>query len=252
MEQPRLAQHYIVMHLGGVKRVTRSGTGPVRTTVVKPEAITSVSAGTAHSWATEGPIGFAHLYLDPATVGRVVQETFDRDPCAVELTDEVGRDAPLLAALFRGMLAQIESPGFASRLVLDTLLQSFIVQLLSESSTLAVATRAARHSLAPRRLKRVLDFIEANLADDIDLAQLAAVAGSSRYHFSRSFRDATGSPPYRYLIHRRVEVAKTLLLQDELSIGQVSACCGFKSSAQFAVMFKQVFGTTPNQFCHEK
>ncbi len=252
MEQPRLDKHYIVMHLDGVKRVTRSGAGPVRTTVVKPGAITSVSAGTAHSWATEGPIGFAHLYLDPASVGRIVQETFDRDPGAVELTDEVGRDAPLLAALFLGMLAQIESPGFASRLLLDTLLQSFIVQLLSESSTLAATTRAAQHSLAPRRLKRVLDFIEANLADDIELEQLAALAGSSRYHFSRSFRDATGVPPYRYLIQRRLEVAKTLLLQEEFSIAQVSARCGFNSSAQFAVMFKQVFGTTPKRFCHEQ
>ncbi len=251
MQQPRLDQHYVVMHLGGVKRVTRSGAGPVRTTVVKPGAITSVSAGTAHSWATEGPIGFAHLYLDPATVGRVVQETFDRDPRAVELTDEVGRDAPLLAALFRGMLAQIESPGFASRLLLDTLLQSFIVQLLSESSTLAAATRAAPHSLAPRRLQRVLDFIEANLADDIELEQLAAVAGSSRYHFSRSFRNATGFPPYRYLIQRRIEVAKAMLLEDELSLEKISAQCGFKSSAQFAVIFKQVFGTTPSRFRRE-
>lgn len=252
MAQPRLDQHYIVMHLGGVKRVTRGAGGRAQTTVVQPGAITSVSAGTAHDWATEGPIGFAHLYLDPATVARTVHETFDRDPRAVELMDEVGKEAPLLTALFMGMLAQIESPGFASRLLLDTLLQSFIVQLLSESSTLGAVTPAAPHSLAPRRLKRVLDFIEANLADDIELDQLAAVAGSSRYHFSRSFRDATGFPPYRYLIQRRIEAAKTLLLKDELSIGQVSAQCGFKSSAQFAVMFKRVFGTTPNRFRHEQ
>lgn len=251
MEQPRLDQPYIVLHLDGAKRITRRGDGPALTVDAAAAAITAVPAGAAHSWSTQGPIGFAHLYLDPAFVGRTVQEKFDRDPRSVVLNECVGSDSPLLRALFTAMIAQVEAPGFASRLVLDTLLQGFLVQLLCELSTLNDAMRGASHSLAPRRLRRVLDYIEANLADEIELDDLVHVAGGSRFHFSRAFRDATGFPPYRYLVHRRVNAAKSLLLDADLSIEQISERCGFKSSAQFSVMFKQMFGTTPARFRRE-
>lgn len=211
-------------------------------------AVTSVPAGASHHWSTEGLIGFAHLYIAPSMIGRTIQERFDRDPRAVEMSNFVGQDAPLLAGLLFGLMAEVECPGIASRLVLDTLLQSVLVQLISRHSTLRATTGAPPHSLAPRCLRRVLDFIEANLADDLELADLASVAGSSRFHFSRAFRDATGFPPYRYLVHRRIEKSKALLLEETMTVEQVSAACGFKSCAQFAVMFKQMFGTTPSRF----
>lgn len=256
MEQPRLDQHYAVLHLDGAKRITRRGNGPDVVVEAKPAASSLVRAGSSHSWSTEGPIGFAHLYIDPLSVGRIVRERFDRDARSVELADCVGVDAPLLAALFLAMMAEVEAPGPAPRLVLDTLLQSFLVQLVCRHSSLGEETRTTAlrpisYGIAPRRLRRVLDFVEANLADDLALDDLASVAGSSRFHFSRAFRDATGFPPYRYLVQRRIEVAKNLLLEDELTTEAIAAQCGFKSAGQFAVMFKQVFGTTPARFRRE-
>ena len=251
MEQPPLDHHYMMMHLDEPKRITRTGDGPDRTVEAKTGAISLVSAGKTHIWTTEGPIGFAHLYLDPKLVARTVQERFDRDPRSVTLLDCVGSDAPLLRSLFECMLAQLEAPSFASKLMLDTLLQAFIVQLLTEGSTLHASTSHARHSLAPRRLQRVLDFIEAELAEEVSLDDLASVAESSRSHFSRAFRDATGFPPYRYLLHRRIEAAKTMLLESQIPISEVSERCGFKNSAQFTVMFKQFLGSTPARFRQE-
>lgn len=251
MKQPPLDHHCIVMHLGGAKRVTRRREGPTLTAEAGSRAITTIPAGTTSDWSTAGPIGFAHLYVHPHRFDRCLQEQFDRDPRGVALTDAVGTESPLLHALFQGMVNQVETPGAAQRLVLDTLLQSFIVQLICERSTIGAATRPAPHSLAPRRLKRVIDFIEANLADEIALDDLASVAGSSRYHFSRAFRDATGLPPYRYLVHRRIDAAKAMLLSGDLPIDEIAAQCGFKSVAQFSVMFKQVFGTTPGRFRRE-
>ena len=251
MEQPLLDRHYVVLHLGGPKRITRTRDGPTLSVAAASAAITSVPAGASHGWSTVGPIGFAHLYLDRELVSRTVQDRFELDPRSVELTDAVGGEAPMLSALFAGMLAQIETPGFSSRLVLDSLLQAFVVQLISERSTIAAVTDSAPHSLPPRRLRRVLDFIEANLADDLELDDLVSAAGSSRFHFARAFRDATGFPPYRYLVHRRVDAAKALLLSGDLSIEEIALQCGFKSGAQFAVMFKQMFGTTPSRFRRE-
>ncbi len=250
MDQPPLDHHYLVLHLGGPKRVTRRGAQSV---VADAEigSITLVPAGNGYSWSTEGLIGFAHLYLRPAQVDHVITEEFDRDPRSVELVDQIACPMPLLSAIMMAMMQQLQAPAFSSRLVLDTLLHSLIVRLLSKYSTLCAQSDFAPYAIAPRRLRRVLDFIESNLAEDIELEDLASVAGSSRFHFSRAFREATGFPPYRYLIQRRIDAAKTLLLADDLSVGEIAHQCGFHSRSQFAVMFRRVFGTSPGRFRRE-
>ncbi len=251
MDQPPLDHHYLVLHLGGPKRVERCGLHSRTRFDVEAGAISVVTAGTSFSWTTEGPIGFAHLYLHPHTVDHVVNEVFDHDCRSVELIGCVGRRLPLLSAMIGGMLDELENPNFGSRLVLDTLLHSVIVGLLSGCSTLSGTSSPACHAISPRRLRRVLEFIESNLSADIELENLASVAGCSRFHFSRAFRFATGIPPYRYVIHRRINAAKALLLLDTLSISQISERCGFNSQTQFTAMFKRVLGTTPGRFRRE-
>lgn len=248
MEQPALDHHYVTLHLLGAKRIVRRGDGAAVSVDAEDQAITLVPAGTNYSWTTFGPIGFAHLYLAPALIDRVSIEEFDREPRSIELIDFVGRRLPLVKALMAGMIDELESPTFASRLVLGSLLHSLVVRLLSECSTLKLAGSPAHHSIAPRRLQRVLEFIEANLTTEIELADLASVAGSSRFHFCRAFREATGLPPYRYVLRRRIEFAKALLLGEKLSIGQIAGACGFNSRSQFAAMFRREFGTSPSRF----
>jgi AraC family transcriptional regulator len=251
MEQPPLDHHYLVLHLGGAKRVHRQGLHSIVTADAEANAMTLVTAGTSFSWKTDGPIGFAHLYLRPHAIDHVVAEEFDRDARAVDLIDCVARRLPLLSALMSAMLGEIETPTFGSRLILDTLLHSLVVRMLSECSTLSEIGNPAPHAISPRRLRRVLEFIEANLGTDLELEDLASVAGSSRFHFSRAFREATGFPPYRYLIHRRIDAAKTLLLEDTYSIPEIADRCGFNSRNQFAAMFKQAFGISPTRFRRE-
>lgn len=251
MDQPALDHHYLVLHLGGPKKVERRSAGSVVSAAAETGAVTLVHAGSSYSWNTKGPIGFAHLYLHPKAVDRVISEDFDRDHRSVDLIECVARPLPLLSALISGMLDQLQSPIYGSRLVLDSLLHSVIVRLIAECSTLSETSSLAPYSISPTRLRRVLDFIESNLATDINLGDLASVAGSSRFHFSRAFRNATGLPPYRYLIHRRIDAAKSLLLRDELSIAEIAQQCGFNSQSQFSAMFRQVFGTSPIRFRQE-
>lgn len=248
MEQPTLDHSYIAMHLGGPKRVHRWRDGARIAVEADVGSLTVVPAGTAFSWRTEGPIGFAHVYLSPALLARVVHEEFDRDPRQAQLIDAVGREAPLICALFQGMLDEIERPSFATRLLLDTLLHAFVVRLLCECSTLPVARPGVAGGLTPRRLNRVIDYIETNLAADLRLADLASVAASSPYHFSRAFGASTGLPPHRYVTRRRIERAIDLLREDRIAVAEVAARCGFNSQRQFALMFKRVCGVSPSQF----
>jgi len=249
MRQPPLTHHYLVLHRGGPKRVTRRSAGSTVRTEVESHSITLASAGTNHEWVTEGPIGFVHLYLTPAAVDEVVRQEFDRDPRHFALVDGIGLRLPLLAALLEGLEREIVRPSYEARLLLDTLLHHVVVQLVAASSNVALHPDRARHAIAPNRLARVLDFIEANLASDLSLAELAIVAGSSRYHFSRSFREATGLPPYRYLVSRRIDAARRLLLGPEaLPVGTVAERCGFSSRRQFEATFRRMCATSPGRY----
>ncbi|MDB5360825.1 MAG: sigma-54-dependent Fis family transcriptional regulator [Rhodospirillales bacterium] len=102
--------------------------------------------------------------------------------------------------------------------------------------------------LAPRILRRVTEHIETRLYEALPLAELAAVAGLSQSYFSEAFRRSTGMPPHRWILLRRVELAKRLLLDSGLTITEVAFSVGFSSSSHLASAFRRVVGSTPSQF----
>jgi AraC family transcriptional regulator len=78
---------------------------------------------------------------------------------------------------------------------------------------------------------------------------MAAVARLSTYHFARQFKAATGLPPHRYVIMRRVERAKQLLQRDgDLSLAEVAARAGFADQSQLSRHFRRLVGVTPGRF----
>ncbi|WP_439654813.1 helix-turn-helix domain-containing protein [Trinickia terrae] len=109
-----------------------------------------------------------------------------------------------------------------------------------------VAARAL--SLPKWRLRRALDFIEANLAQPIRLADVAASAGLTRMHFAAQFRSTTGYSPHAYLLQRRIEHAQTLLRLPEPSVLDVALSCGFGSHAHFSTVFRRMVGEPPNRW----
>lgn len=246
--QPALDHHYLTMHLGGPKRIERRGEGGVRTAETETGALSIVPAGAAFEWATRGPVEFAHIYLAPATLKRVGVEELDRDISASCLEDRLGIRDPLLQSLFLEMLEETAAATLGSRLYLDALLHSLQLRLLRTYANAPWAPLRQRHSIAPVRLRRVIEFMETNLAADITLSDLATVAGTSPFHFSRAFGGAMGLPPYGYLLTRRIERAKVLLTAGDGSMGDVARQCGFNSAAQFSRMFKRITGSSPLKF----
>src|SRR5207248_11309415 len=97
-------------------------------------------------------------------------------------------------------------------------------------------------------LRRVLDYLNDNLAGPVSLADLAAVARVSVFHFARQFRGAVGEAPHRYVIRLRVERAQALLRHGRLSPAQVAAAVGFADQSHLNRHFKRLTGLTPRQF----
>ncbi len=229
MEQPSLDCHYIVMHLDGPKRVTRRQDGPAFSTIAEMDSLTLVPAGTAFAWCTSGPIAFAHLYLTPRQLEDTINDQLERDGDGVSMIDRVGCCDARLQPLFQAMLSEIEYAESASALLLDSLLESFLIRLTRVYASRAIAARFQPAALAPHRLNRAIDFIEAKLCENIRLNDLAHAAGSSQFHFSHSFRKATGCSTNRYLIQRRIEYAKAMLMTETESLATIASRCGFNS-----------------------
>jgi AraC family transcriptional regulator len=106
----------------------------------------------------------------------------------------------------------------------------------------------SRGGLAPWQQKRVAAYIEKRVADDIRLATLAELARLSPYHFSRSFKHSFGMPPHRYHASRRIERAKQLLANRELSVTSIALDVGFSDTSTFTAAFHRLTGQTPSRY----
>src|SRR6195256_2314127 len=106
----------------------------------------------------------------------------------------------------------------------------------------------SRGGLAPWQQKRVAAYIEERVADDIPLATLAELARLSPYHFSRSFKHSFGLPPHRYHASRRIERAKQLLANRELSVTNMALDVGFSETSTFSAAFHRLTGQTPSRY----
>ena len=96
--------------------------------------------------------------------------------------------------------------------------------------------------------RRVLDYIEAHLTEEIDLDQLAQKAGHSPNHFSKAFKISLGVPPWRYVTERRIHRAKELLLNGSSSITEIAHDLGFSSHSHFTDVFRKATGKPPSHF----
>ena len=108
-----------------------------------------------------------------------------------------------------------------------------------------------RGGLAVRHLRRLKDFIDAQISNEITISDLAAVAGLSQYHFIRAFKHTIGLPPYQYVLSERIRLARELLSKPDLSLGDVARAVGFSDASQLNRVFRKFVGVTPAAFRRE-
>lgn len=98
------------------------------------------------------------------------------------------------------------------------------------------------------RIDRVIDYIQANLDEELTVEQLAELACFSEFHFNRIFKLCVGQNVYQFVRRLRVEKAARLLIYESRTITDIALSCGFSNSASFAKCFKQVFGKSASQW----
>jgi AraC family transcriptional regulator len=124
--------------------------------------------------------------------------------------------------------------------------------LMHELSRLERATsksvRPLSGGLPAWQRKRVVEFIEEHLAEEISLASLAELVNLSLFHFARAFKQSFGVPPHRYHSARRMDRARSLLQRPALSVTQIGVQTGFRETSSFTRAFRRFTGVTPTEY----
>lgn len=187
------------------------------------------------------------LLLSPQRVRQVGAETFGLDPARLSFDPVWCRPAPSVVGVAGMIRDELLSAGAGGRLCAESLATVFVVHLLRQLHP-APAVRGLTGGLARHVLRAVEEFVMDNLDADLALADLAAVAHLSEYHFARLFKATTGQTPHQYVIACRVERAKALITEGRLTLAEVAAACGFADQSGFTKHFKRVVGVTPKRF----
>ncbi|MFM0076024.1 AraC family transcriptional regulator [Paraburkholderia sediminicola] len=196
---------------------------------------------------SDEPLSTVHLHLERSLIDSVADQMGLGGSRELSLGDAMQFHDPLIAEIL-GALHRAAGDPADSRLYVDALAHALAAHLLQHYSRGRHAEAGlAPHPerLVPRRIRRVTDYIRANLAADLAISELAAQAGLSSFHFARVFRRETGETPHQFVTRLRLEEAARLLRATDQPVLQISLAVGFENASHFSVQFKRGYGVTP-------
>jgi AraC family transcriptional regulator len=171
------------------------------------------------------------------------------DGSSLEVMDRFHFRDPEMETISRQIYAEAGRNGMAEKLYLESLITQLAVILLRRYSTAAEPAKVLPSSgLTRSQVRRVLDYIEANLHRDVALQDLAKITDLSLHHFARMFKRTMGAAPHRYVLERRVDRAKEMLRDTGTSLVEISLSLGFSSQSHFTNTFHRMVGAPPGEF----
>lgn len=201
--------------------------------------------GLPHRGHSFSQADFLVLYLEPKFVEKAAREISAGEQS--EIIPQPNFEDELVADVAKHLLIEVESGGATGTLYAESLMTALSVKLVKQYSSSRILPCNYKGGLSRVRLRLILEYIDEHLSEDLSLEQLAALCCLSQYHFCRLFKQSIGASPYQYLIQQRVERAKRLLLQKQLSIAEVAQTVGFNEQSQLTRHLKRATGLTPTQ-----
>jgi AraC family transcriptional regulator len=236
--------HEININLGG-RLVTEkvSASGRIIRTKGAAGNLCLTPAGQPISASWKSTLDNMGISLDPEFIVQTALE--NRFTSSFDFAEIYKKQDLLIQHIGLALLAESGAETPTGRLYTDSLIQTLTLHLLKNYSTANLKSESQNGGLSGFKLRRVKEFIDANLEEDLSLAEIAAVADLSQYHFARAFRKSTGLTPQKYLMQQRIERAKEMLANDDLPIVEISLRTGFKNQSHFTTLFRKFTKLTP-------
>ncbi len=191
------------------------------------------------------------LSVDSGLVDKVAEETLNNN--LIQIIPQRQVSDPQIVNIALALKAELESGCLAGSVYRDYLTNALIVYLLTKYSN---RDRASNNNseidIAQTKIDRIKDYINENLAENLNLSKIAEISNISPYHFARLFKQKTGYSPHQYIIRYRIEKAKNLLSKTNLSIVEIAYSIGCSSQSNFTSLFRKKVGTTPQKYRQSK
>jgi AraC family transcriptional regulator len=159
---------------------------------------------------------------------------------------------PVISRLGDDIAAEILSPGLASAIAIDSAMFLLAVNLIRRWSNQAGMVKPTTGGLAPWQARHATDYLRDHLAQDVTLAELAALVNLSPFHFARAFKQSVGKPPHAYQFDLRVEQAKGLLAETTLPVTEIASLVGYDAPQTLARAFQRAVGLTPTAYRRQR
>ena len=198
-------------------------------------------AGAEASVETDASADLLMVAVNPRHVTFMAAET---STIEAQLCERLaGYDEVLLS--LAGLLALESARNFpGGSLLWNGAARGFVRRLVHAHTT--PHSESPRAALGPVALNKIRDYIQAHLAEPIEVSDLAALAGRSPFHFSRVFTRSMGMTPYRYVVHHRLRAAIDRI-RDGMSLAEVAADTGFSDQSHLSRWIRRVLGVAPSK-----
>jgi AraC family transcriptional regulator len=153
-----------------------------------------------------------------------------------------------LKHLGMAVLSAIQFSKPAPKIFLDYIGQTILAHAACVYGGTSDSLDLIRGQLAPWQARRAKEFLNANLYGDVSLASVAAECDLSISHFAHAFRRTFGRPPHRWLMERRIDAVKDLLLTSRSTLAEIASKCGFADQSALNRSFKRVLGRSPGEW----
>ncbi|MET3905762.1 AraC family transcriptional regulator [Bradyrhizobium sp. S3.3.6] len=193
---------------------------------------------------------FAHSALSGNEAGRLVSIASGHQSTLPSAPAEIGSGDEVVQSLFEALKVATHNNDrqCMESLRLAIAVRKFGLRTVVEGTDRVSARGRHVQGLQKWRLKRVIDYIDADISSKIGSRDLAAVAGLSRMHFASQFRVATGLRPHEFLLQRRIRRATELMKDSTMPIMEIALTVGFQTQAHFTTVFKRFTGCTPRSW----
>jgi AraC family transcriptional regulator len=245
------AAHTVAVFLHGPVNLVQRRCGRVYQRTLHAGDVIIAPAGEPRALRHKEETELVKLRLAPSFVAGIIEDLVANGSGPVELLDNFGARDAHIEDIARRLVGELKADALAGRLYAESLAAELAVHLLRHYSTASKLVNGAPSMLPRYKLQRVTDYINDNLREDLTLGKISAVLSMSPYHFAHAFRQTTGLAPHRYVIQRRIERARFLLRETDLSITEIANEVGYANQSNFSVVFHQFTGQTPRSFRNE-
>ena len=246
IESDRDNYHLLDVHASGPVKASIRLEGRERRGSLRHGDINILPAGAAGRWLLEARSHALLLRLAPEIFADALA-AMNASSAGAELVPEIGmRDAHIeaLGWILKDEAAEGHPRG---RLWLESAAHALALRLARRCVDSLRWPKLTANALPQWRLRRVCDYIEDHLDQDLSLGELAATAGFSVPHFKVLFRHSRGMPVHRYVVERRVERARQLILHGQRSLTEIACDVGFSHQGHMARCMQRVLGIGPAQ-----